>query len=53
MIAYRHRVKLADLVTDKTKEKIVVWIQPAGNSGAEVIIDKMHHRDTEATESNL
>jgi hypothetical protein len=50
LIAYRHRVKLADLVTDKTKERIVVWIYPAENLIAEVIIGK---RDTEVTESNL
>ena len=53
LIAYRHRVKLADLVTDQTKERMVVWIYPAGNVIAEVIIEKIHHRDTEVTESNL
>lgn len=38
VIAYRHRVKLADLVTDKTEERIVVWIFPGENSIAEVTI---------------
>jgi hypothetical protein len=38
VIAYRHRVKLAALVTDKTEERIVVWIYPGENIIAEVII---------------
>jgi hypothetical protein len=38
VIAYRRRVTLADLVTDKTKERIVVWIYPGENSIAEVTI---------------
>jgi hypothetical protein len=38
VIAYRHRVKLAELVTDKTEEKIVVFIYPGENIIAEVII---------------
>ena len=38
VIAYRHRVTLADLVTDKTQERIVVWIYPGENIIAEVTI---------------
>ena len=38
VIAYRHRVKLVNLVTDKTNERIVVWIYPGENIIAEVII---------------
>jgi hypothetical protein len=38
MIAYRHRVAPADLVTDKTEERILVWIYPSEDSIAEVII---------------
>ena len=44
---------MADLVTDKTKERIVVWIYPGENIVAEVIIKKIHHRETEVTEPNL
>lgn len=53
MIAYRHRVKLADLVTDKTKERIAVWIYLGEKIIAEITIKKIHHRDTEVTEPNL
>jgi hypothetical protein len=38
VIAYRHRVATADLVTDKTEERILVWIYPGENAIAEVII---------------
>jgi hypothetical protein len=38
VIAYRHRVALIDLVTDRTEERILVWIYPGENSIAEVII---------------
>ena len=37
-IAYRHRVTLADLVTDKKKERIAVWIYLGENIIAEVTI---------------
>jgi hypothetical protein len=38
VIAYRHRVALTDLVTDRTEERILVWIYPGENSIEEVII---------------
>jgi hypothetical protein len=38
MIAFRHRVAPADLVTDKTEERILVWIYPSEDTIAEVII---------------
>ena len=38
LIAYRHRVTPADLITDKTKEKILVWLYRGENTIAEVII---------------
>jgi hypothetical protein len=38
VIAYRHRVAPADLITDKTEEKILVWIYPGENTIAEVIV---------------
>jgi hypothetical protein len=38
VIAYRHRVALTDLVTNRTEERILVWIYPGENSIAEVII---------------
>jgi hypothetical protein len=39
LIAYRHRVAPCDLVTDKTEERILVWIYPGGEDTiAEVLI---------------
>ena len=38
LIAYRLRVALSDLVTDKTEERILVWIYPGEDTIAEVII---------------
>jgi hypothetical protein len=38
VIAYRHRVAPADLVTDKTEERILVWIYPGEDTIAEVMI---------------
>jgi len=38
LIAYRHRVARADLVTDKTEERILVSIYPGEDTIAEVII---------------
>jgi hypothetical protein len=38
LIAYRHRVAPAALVTDKTEERILVWLYPNENTIAEVII---------------
>jgi hypothetical protein len=38
VIAYRHRVAPADLVTDNTEERILVWIYPGEDTIAEVII---------------
>jgi hypothetical protein len=38
VIAYRHRVVPAALVTDKTEERILVWLYPNENIIAEVII---------------
>jgi hypothetical protein len=38
LIAYRHRVAPAALVTDKTEDRILVWLYPNENTIAEVII---------------
>jgi hypothetical protein len=38
LIAYRLRVAPSDLVTDKTEERILVWIYPGEDTIAEVII---------------
>jgi hypothetical protein len=38
MIAYRHRVAPAELVTDKTEGRILVWIYPGEDTIAEVVI---------------
>jgi hypothetical protein len=38
IIAYRHRVTPAALVTDKTEKRILVWLYPGENTIAEVII---------------
>jgi hypothetical protein len=37
-IAYRHGAAPADLVTDKTGERMLVWIYPGEDAIAEVII---------------
>ena len=41
LIAYRHRVTPTDLVTDKTEERILVWIYPGEDTIAEVIISAL------------
>jgi hypothetical protein len=38
VIAYRHGLAPADLVTDKPGDRILVWIYPRENTIAEVII---------------
>lgn len=38
VIAYRHGLAPADLLTDKTGDRILVWIYPRENTIAEVII---------------
>jgi hypothetical protein len=38
LIAYRLRVAACDLVTDKTEDRILVWIYPGEDTIAEVII---------------
>ena len=38
LIAFRHRATRRDLITDTTKEKILVWLYPGENPIAEVIL---------------
>jgi|GEM_PF-3272586 len=38
VIAYRHRVAPASLITEKTEERILVWIYPSEDTIAEVLI---------------
>jgi len=37
VIAFRHRVTPADLITDTTEERILVWLYPSDNTIVEVI----------------
>lgn len=41
VIAYRHRVKRDDLITDTTEDKILVWLYPGEISIAEVFLSSV------------
>ena len=41
VIAYRHRVRRGDLITETTEEKIVVWLYPGEISIAEVFVSSV------------
>ncbi len=41
MIAFRHRVRRGDLITETTEEKILVWLYPGETSIAEVFVSSV------------